>query len=114
MFKLTIKDYKTILQYYNINYNELTNKEIKQKAEDILATKLCKCIKKIQTKNKANESKTIPICRESVVTKKGLHIYNFTCKNKPTLRSKKGTRKKLSKLKKTLKIKQTKDNKSTS
>lgn len=103
MFPLLLKDYKTILNFYKIKYNTLTNKEIKQKAENILADKLCKCIKKVDSQN--NEKISIPICKDSVFKKKGLHMYRFTCKNKPSLKAKKNTKRKLSKINKTLKIK---------
>ena len=46
--KLDMKDYKTILEFYNIN----KSKNIKADAEKILATKLCRCIKKVKKKNK--------------------------------------------------------------
>ena len=50
--KLTKKDYTSILKYYKINYENLTSLQIKKNAESILATKLCKCIKKvINTRN---------------------------------------------------------------
>ena len=75
---LTKSDYIKILKYYNINnYNSYTNKEIKQKAENILASKLCKCIKTI--KNKEN---SIAICANSVLKKKNLKYNKFSCKKK--------------------------------
>ena len=37
---LTTKDYKTILNYYNISHNSKSKKWIKRNAEDILANKL--------------------------------------------------------------------------
>ena len=51
MKKLNNNDYKKILKYYNINYtkNKKTNKKI---AEDILANKLCRCIKAVKKKHK--------------------------------------------------------------
>jgi hypothetical protein len=102
MFPLLLKDYKTILNYYNIDYTNLSNKNIKKKAEDILADKLCRCIKKVDTEN---EKRSIPICKDSIFKKKGLHIYRFTCKNKPSLKPKKKTKRKLSKFNKTFKLK---------
>lgn len=100
MYPLTLKDYKTILDYYKVDYSNLKNKDIKIKAEDILANKLCRCIKKV-----GDEKRSIPICRESVFKKKGLHMYRFTCKKKPQLKSKKNSKVKLSKYNKTHKIK---------
>lgn len=73
--KLLLKDYKNILDFYNIPIPN-SNKQIKEKAEDIMATKLCKCIK---TFNKKDESKAIGICTKSIFTKKGYKRGVFTC-----------------------------------
>ena len=42
---LTHKDYLDILRFYKINVSNMNKKNIKLKAENLLATKLCKCIK---------------------------------------------------------------------
>ena len=42
---LTLSDYKTVLYYYSINYDKMKKNKIISSAEDILATKLCRCIK---------------------------------------------------------------------
>ena len=105
--KMTIKDYKNILNYYDIGYSTLTNDAIKNKVHSILAKKLCKCIKKIQAKsknkNKSNsknnksksegEGRAIGICKNSVITKKNIKIFTFNCKKGAKLNPKKGTRK---------------------
>ena len=45
--KLTKNDYITILKYYNINVPKDTKiKAIRQKAEQLIAEKLCRCIKR--------------------------------------------------------------------
>jgi len=80
---LNINDYQTILKYYNINYKNLNHSQIKNKAENILASKLCKCIKKV---NPSVERISVPICKNSVIKKKKLHIYGFTCKKTPKLK----------------------------
>ena len=49
---LTTQDYKTILNYYNISHKSKTNTWIKRNAEDILANKLCRCIKKVKKQSK--------------------------------------------------------------
>lgn len=111
---LSQSDYKKILNFYNIPLHK--NKRIRKKmAENILAEKLCKCIKKItkqrakklpvykNTRKKKNisltqlEKDSIGICRNSVISKKGLINFSFTCKKKPQLRSKKGKTVKLGK-----------------
>ena len=76
---LTKKDYLDILSFYNIKIKKGTSLSIiKSKAEDLLANKLCKCIKKVDT---PNESRAIAICKNSVMTKKNLGFYKFKCKN---------------------------------
>ena len=46
---LTKSDYEKILNYYNIPFSSSeSSKQIKNKAEEILAEKLCKCIKKVK------------------------------------------------------------------
>ena len=114
--KLTQRDYKDILDYYKIKYNNLTASAIKAAAENMLATKLCRCIKKVQgTSANANananatpaaavakEKKAIAICTASVIKRKHLKTYKFTCKKQSRLLSKKGTRTPLRKTKKIL------------
>ena len=95
---LTNIDYITILKFYKIkNIEKLSKKEIKKYAEDILAEKLCSCIKKITKNNKLLESSAIPICKTSVITTKKLTINRFTCKNKPKLIPNKKTKKNIQK-----------------
>ena len=43
---LSQTDYKKIIHYYQIKKQK--NKTYKESAEDILANKLCKCIKKVR------------------------------------------------------------------
>ena len=89
MQTLNKTDYKAILTYYNLNVPKNTSlRKIKIIAEDILATKLCRCIKSVH-KPDHPEKKAIAICRKSVIGKKGLHAYNFKCKDKPRLYSEK-------------------------
>jgi hypothetical protein len=76
--KLQTSDYIKILNYYDISIP--TNKsQIKTTAEDILADKLCRCIKKVGLKN---EPKSIGICTKNVFNKKGLSRGQFNCKGK--------------------------------
>ena len=84
-YKLNKNDYKKILQYYNLpipnNYHQ-----IKNKAEELLADKLCSCIKKVENPNKLTESRNIGICTKSVLNKKGLKkTKKFRCKKKRSL-----------------------------
>lgn len=93
--KLNKKDYIDILKFYNIKYpNNASLSTITNLAEDIIAKKLCSCIKKVN--NDINdESIKIAICRKNVIHKKGYKINRFTCKKKPKLLSKKKTKTKI-------------------
>jgi len=105
--KMTIKDYKKILNYYDIDYSALSTDTIKNKVHNILAEKLCRCIKKVQgngnSKSKKSkkgkksksegEGRAIGICKNSVITKKNIKIFTFNCKKRAKLNPKKGTRK---------------------
>jgi hypothetical protein len=101
--KLTYKDYKDILKFYKIDISTLKRSDIKEKAEHLLATKLCKCIKSIKsikankniisTSAASREKRAIAICYNSVIRKKGLKTFRFNCKKGARLLSKKGTQK---------------------
>ena len=93
-------DYITILKFYKIkNIDKLSKKEIKKYAEDLLANKLCRCIKRVTKSNKLPEPAAIAICKDSVIKRKNLKINRFTCKNKPKLIPNKKTRKNIQKIK---------------
>lgn len=110
---LTNKDYQKIVKYYNIR--KPANKTHKQLGEEILANKLCKCIKSVGITNNS-ESRAIAICRNSIFNNKNLGMYNFECKQKYKLlpkkdtrnRTKKGTRKRLYKTARHLNFKKSK------
>jgi hypothetical protein len=95
--KLTNKDYKNILKFYKVDISALSSKDIKAKAEHYLAVKLCKCIKNIKAGTSGTdankEKRAIAICYNSVLKKKNLKVFKFTCKKKVALLPKKGTRK---------------------
>jgi|UniRef100_A0A6C0DAJ4 hypothetical protein len=76
-YKITNSDYSRILNYYDepIPKNKY---ELKTKAENILATKLCSCIKKVSPDN---EAKAIGVCTRAVLNRKGLSRGKFKCKN---------------------------------
>ena len=91
MARLKNKDYNKILDFYKLKRPK-TLKMKKRVVENILAKKLCRCIKKVTSKNK-KPPQAIAICKNSVFHKKGVNPYRFTCKKKPKLYSKKGTKK---------------------
>ena len=79
--KLMNSDYTKILNYYDIPIPK-NKKQLKTDAENILADKLCKCIKKVEINN---ESKAIGICTKTIFNRKGLARKSFTCKGKRTV-----------------------------
>ena len=82
--RLSQNDYISILKYYNIDFTGMKINVIKQTAEDILAKKLCRCIKSVDKYGKSNKRsnynkkrlqktiKAIAVCKNSVFTKKNL------------------------------------------
>ena len=92
--RLTVRDYLDILNYYKIDATQLNKKEVQTKAEYLLASKLCKCIKKIKRRvDGKRESRAAAICYDSVIRKKGLKTFKFKCTDGPRLLAKKGTQK---------------------
>jgi hypothetical protein len=83
--ELTNKDYINILKYYNLNIPK-SKKLLKKNAEQIMAEKLCKCIKKIDP---INEAKSIGICTKTIFNRKGYTRGQFDCKKKQTVKFRK-------------------------
>ncbi len=75
------KDYVSILSYYKMNIPKSTIR-IKQLAEEVMANKLCRCIKKVEP---YNEDKSIGICTKSIFNRKGYKRGKFTCKKKQSV-----------------------------
>lgn len=99
---LTNNDYLQILKYYKINHNKMNEKKIKETAENILASKLCRCIKKVDRKN---EQRSIAICNKSVLRQKHLKNHGFTCKRKAKFVPKNKDSKNLVKTRSSIKLK---------
>ena len=93
MNKISYNDYVDILKFYKIDATGLKKKDVKVKAEHLLATKLCKCIKSVKGRSSSGEKRAIAICYNSVIRKKGLKTFKFKCKKGARLLQKKGTRK---------------------
>tara|TARA_Y100000389_G_scaffold278_1_gene237 strand:+ start:495 stop:806 length:312 start_codon:yes stop_codon:yes gene_type:complete len=93
---LSKNDYAKILEYYKLDPKSYEKDKLQKKAEQLLATKLCRCIKKVKT----GERQAIAICRNSVLKKKHLRNFGFTCKKRAKFVPKKGSSKNLVKLKK--------------
>ena len=73
---LSLEDYKIILKHYNLEIPS-NKSNIKTKAENILAEKLCRCIKAVDPKD---EKKSIAICNKSLFSNRNLKKFRFTCK----------------------------------
>jgi hypothetical protein len=78
MSELTNNDYKQILEYYNKPIPKST-RLLKNNAQQILAEKLCRCIKKIEPEN---EARSIGICSKTIFNRKGYTRGKFKCKGK--------------------------------
>ena len=78
MSKLTNKDYKSILLYYNKPIPK-SKRILKLHAEQIMATKLCKCIKKVDP---VLEAKSIGVCTKTIFMSKGITRGKFSCKKR--------------------------------
>lgn len=92
MPELTNNDYKKILAFYNKSIPK-SKRLLKQQAEKLIVTKLCRCIKKV---DKENEARAIGICTKTIINNKGYTRGKFTCKKKETiaLKMKKNTTRK--------------------
>ena len=78
--KLNKTDYTTILKYYNLPIPKHAS-TLKNKAEQILSEKLCRCIKKVG-KSVKSESKAIGICTRNIFKRRGLKRGKFTCRKR--------------------------------
>ena len=85
MYELSNNDYKKILEFYNKTIPK-SKTLLKHQAEKIIATKLCRCIKKI---DKKNEARSIGICTKTIINNKGFTRGKFTCKKKASITLKK-------------------------
>ena len=90
-------DYENILEFYKMKIPK-SFKELRDKAENMLANKLCRCIKKVK-KSVKKEGYAIAICKKSVLHRKGVGNYKFKCKKTPRLVKGKNTTRKLFKRK---------------
>ena len=87
--ELTNKDYVSILKYYKLTIPK-SKRLLKKNAEEIMAEKLCKCIKKIDPNN---EAKSIGICTKTIFNRKGYTRGQFQCKKKQSVKFRKTTKK---------------------
>lgn len=104
--KLTQNNYITILEHYDIDVpknkkGNINKKMVKDEAEKILATKLCRCIKKV---DQNDEPKSISVCTDSIFKNRGLKYNAFKCSPAFTLLKTKRNRQSLNKTRKKLKF----------
>ena len=89
--RLTENDYNKILKFYKIkHYKKMNITQKKHLSNKLVAKKLCSCIKTIKKRQRSKREKDIiPICKNSVLRKKGLIASKFTCKRKKNILLKK-------------------------
>jgi hypothetical protein len=80
-YNLTESDYKKILEYYDKPVPR-SKRLLKKDAENIMALKLCGCIKKLGPLDPKKEPRSIGICTRSVFKTKGLKRGTFKCKKR--------------------------------
>jgi hypothetical protein len=85
--KLTRADYIKILHYYQGYHATRRNKKsIKERAHQILAQRLCRCIKTTDAdtddSTENDEGRRIGYCTKSIFNRKGLRQHGFRCKTK--------------------------------
>lgn len=109
---LTKKDYERILKHYGKDVIYSVNPKTKRRVynrektrkltRDILAEKLCKCIKKVQRSKgfKLKEPAAIAICTKSIFKKRSLKLHRFKCKSGEKLLKNKKTNKYINKTRK--------------
>jgi len=70
--ELTNEDYKDILTYYKMDIPK-SKRLLKKQAENIMAEKLCRCIKKVKEKQTTpiTEGQAIGICSKTIFNRKG-------------------------------------------
>ena len=83
---LSKSDYKTILSYYKISFARKSDLWIKKKAEDILANKLCRCIKKVKKNQILRKSHLLLFVRILYLQKEILKVQSFLVKKNTFLK----------------------------
>ena len=91
---LSEKDHELIITHYG-KIMPKTKQAKKNKAERIVAQKLCSCTKKITNKsrNKPLRARAIGICSYSVVKNRGMKHHGFKCSKRSKIKRLSKTRK---------------------
>jgi hypothetical protein len=88
MSELNINDFKHILEYYGEPIPK-SNRLTRVAAEQLIASKLCRCIKKI---GGDDEQRAIGICTKTILNRRGYTRGNFKCRGRPTIKLKRNTK----------------------
>jgi hypothetical protein len=88
MSDLNINDFKHILEYYNEPIPK-SNRLTRAAAEQLIASKLCRCIKKI---GGDDEQRAIGICTKTILNRRGYTRGNFKCRGSPTIKLKRNAK----------------------
>jgi hypothetical protein len=94
--KLSRKNYESVLKFYKLPFqSNQPLKELRRTVEELMSDKLCRCIKKVTEQGHPDgEKRAIPVCKRSILHRKGLTDSGFSCKKKKsiTLRKRGGKR----------------------
>ena len=82
--KLVRKDYEKVLKFYDVPFvSSQPVEELKNAVEQLMSDKLCRCIKKVTDQGHPDaEKRAIPVCKKSILHKKGLTDTSFSCKKR--------------------------------
>ena len=86
MSELNSNDYNAILKYYGVPLSNKNKKKNRAIAEHLLATKLCRCIKKVKKTTSLSEKSSIAVCNNSIFRKRNIK-YNKLVQNRKTRRN---------------------------
>lgn len=111
--KLNKEDYVSILKHYGVpipqrnrtrknrTYHVVDYTKTRKRAEKVLATKLCRCIKSVQkVQHPLKEPAAIAICNKSIFRNHGLKFNKFKCDKSARFIESKKTRHTLTKTRK--------------
>lgn len=89
MSDLNMNDFKQILEYYGEPIPK-SSRLVRVAAEHLIASKLCRCIKRI---GGVNEERGIGICTKTIINKKGYTRGKFSCRGSATIKLRRKPRK---------------------
>jgi hypothetical protein len=90
---LSNSDYKKILEFYEKPVPK-SERLLKNAAENVLAEKLCTCIKRVSPTG--DEKRAIGICTKTILNNRNIRRAAFTCKKKRKIADLKKTKRAIS------------------